>query len=302
MVTMLAACAPSTSVAPAAADDGVPPAPWVIAHRGASAYAPENTMPAFELAAEQGAHFVELDVQRTKDGQLVALHDLTLERTTDVARLFPDRARLAPDDPEKKPRWWLDDFTFEEIRQLDAGAWFDAKFAGTRIPTFDESIRAVLGRTGLFIELKSPERYPGIEAEVMAALEAHGLHVPGAHAQTPVVIQSFTVPSIELLAKTGTKLPLHVLFSARDADNWLSNDGLDRIRSFATGISPEKPTLETHAAGWRRATELGLPITPWTFRASTVKGYATVTDEMAHFINEGAAAGVITDNPDLAPR
>ena len=301
MLAMAAACAPRATEPRPDASDGLPPRPWVIAHRGASAYAPENTVPAFVLGADQGAAFVEIDVQRTKDGQLVVLHDLTLERTTDAARLFPDRGRPAPDDEKQELHWWLDDFTLAEVQQLDAGAWFDPKFAGTRIPTFDETIRAVKGRTGLFIELKSPERYPGIEAQMMAELEAHGLHLPGADAATPIAIQSFTVPSIELLSTMGTTLPLHVLFGARDADMWLSNEGLDRIRGFATGISPEKPTLETHAAGWQRATELGLPITPWTFRASTVKGYATVTDEMAHVIDAGGAAGVITDNPDLAP-
>jgi glycerophosphoryl diester phosphodiesterase len=278
----------------------LPSHPWNIAHRGAAAYAPENTLPAYMLGADQGAHFVEIDLQRTKDGHLISLHDNTLERTTNVAGVFPNRARPAPDDAGQKPRWWLDDFTLEDLRQLDAGVWFDQKFAGTRIPTFDEIILAVRGRTGIFIELKSPERYPGIEAEMMAALETHGLHLPGADRATPIVIQSFTVPSIRTLAAMGTTLPLHVLFSARDADAWLSEEGLQEIRAFATGISPEKPTLATHAAGWARATALGLSITPWTFRATTVEGYATVTDEMRHYIDAGAA-GVITDNPDLVP-
>jgi glycerophosphoryl diester phosphodiesterase len=280
----------------------LPAGPWTIAHRGASAYAPENTVPAFLLGAQQGAHFIEIDLQRTKDGQLVILHDLALERTTDVARAFPDRSRPDPADAEKKPRWWLDDFTLEELRRLDAGTWFDAKFAGTRIPTFDETIRAVKGRAGLFIELKSPERYPGIEAQMMKALAAHGLDVPGADPSTPVFIQSFTAASLEILAKSGVQLPLHILFNARDADVWLSDAGFARLQTFATGISPEKPTLETHAAGWARARALGLPITPWTFRASNVKGFTSVTDEMAHYIREGRVSGVITDNPDLAPR
>jgi glycerophosphoryl diester phosphodiesterase len=295
----LAACGTAPEP-PAPAADSLPPRPWNIAHRGAAAYAPENTIPAYMLGADQGAHFVEIDLQRTKDGHLISLHDITLERTTDIARVFPDRARPAPDDAEQKPRWWLDDFTLDELRQLDAGTWFDPRFAGTRIPTFDEIIRAVRGRTGIFIELKSPERYPGIEAEMMAVLESHGLHQPGADPKTPIVIQSFSVPSIETLAAMRTPLPLHVLFGARDADTWLSEEGLQRLRTFATGISPEKPTLDTHAAGWARATVLGLPITPWTFRASTVKGYPTVTAEMQHYIAAGAA-GVITDNPDLAP-
>jgi glycerophosphoryl diester phosphodiesterase len=300
MMVTLAGCAARLDDGQAAAGDGLPPRPWTIAHRGASAYAPENTVPAFELGAVQGADFVEIDIQRTKDGHLVVLHDLTLERTTDVEQVFPDRARPAPDDAKQAPRWWLDDFTLAEVQRLDAGTWFDPKFARTRIPTFDETIKSVRGRTGLFIELKSPERYPGIEAEMMDVLERHGLHRPGADPRTPIVIQSFTVPSIERLAGLGTKLPLVVLFSARDAGKWLTPEGLKAIRGFAAGISPEKPSLATHADGWRRAASLGLTITPWTFRASAVKGYASVTDEMKHFLAAGAD-GVITDNPDLAP-
>jgi glycerophosphoryl diester phosphodiesterase len=301
LMIMLAGCAARHEDQQPAAGDGLPPRPWTIAHRGASAYAPENTVPAFTLAIDQGADFVEIDLQRTKDGQLVILHDLTLERTTDVEQVFPDRARPAPDDPKKTPRWWLDDFTLAEIQRLDAGTWFKPKFAGTRIPTFDETLQSVHGHSGLFIELKAPERYPGIEAEMMAVLTRHGLHVPGADARTPIMLQSFTVPSIERLAAMGTTLRLVVLVAARDADRWLSRDGLDEIRRFAGGISPEKPTLGTHADGWRRATELGLPITPWTFRSSAVKDYSNVTEEMRHYLRAGAA-GVITDNPDLAPQ
>jgi glycerophosphoryl diester phosphodiesterase len=279
----------------------LPPRPWVIAHRGAAAYAPENTVAAFRLGADQGATFVELDLQRTRDGHLVALHDLTLERTTDVAAVFPNRSRPDPNDDDAVPRWWLDDFTLDDLRSLDAGAWFDEQFAGTRIPTFDETLEAVRGRTGLFIELKSPERYPGIEQEMMAVLARHGLDRPGADPATPIMVQSFTVPSLERLSAMGTSLPLHALIAAADANEWLSDDGLARIGGFATGISPEKSTLTSHGAGWARARQLGLPITPWTFRASAVRGFPTVTDEMAHAI-AGGADGVITDNPDLAPR
>ncbi len=279
---------------------GLPPRPWIIGHRGASTDAPENTIPALTLAAEQGADFVEFDLQRTKDGQVVVLHDLTLDRTTDVEQVFPDRARPASSGTDATPHWWLEDFTLAEVQRLDAGSSRDPRFAGTRIPTFDEVIDAVKGKTGLFIELKSPERYPGIEAETLRILERHGLAQPGADPRTPVVIQSFTVPSIELLASMGTKLPLFVLFSDKDADMWMSDAGLERIRGFATGISPEKPTLASHAAGWRRAVELGMPITPWTFAASTVKEYPTVTAEMAHYLDAGAA-GVITNDPALAP-
>ena len=75
---------------------------WLVAHRGASAYAPENTVPAFRLAADQGATFVEFDLQLTKDRQIVCLHDNSLERTTDVEEVFPDRFRKAAE--ARRPR------------------------------------------------------------------------------------------------------------------------------------------------------------------------------------------------------
>jgi glycerophosphoryl diester phosphodiesterase len=81
---VLSACGTAPEDRSSAAD-ALPPRPWNIAHRGAAAYAPENTIPAYTLGADQGAHFVEIDLQRTKDGQLISLHDNTLERTTDVA-------------------------------------------------------------------------------------------------------------------------------------------------------------------------------------------------------------------------
>ena len=214
---------------------------WVIAHRGASAYAPENTVPAFRLAAEQGADYVEFDLQLTKDRKIVALHDNSLERTTDVEQVFPDRARKVGEGAQAAQRWMLDDFTLEEIQRLDAGSWFDAKFRGTRIPTFGETIDALRGRAGLFIELKTPERYEGIERLILDELEAKGLSRPGADPKTPVLLQSFTASSLEILTqKLGTKLPVHFLIGARDAGPWMTPEGLKKMKAFATGISPEK--------------------------------------------------------------
>src|SRR5262249_45985347 len=101
----------------------------LIAHRGASGYAPEHTVEAYRLAIEQGADFVEQDLQVTKDGALVCLHDLTLERTTNARELFPDRARADVSEdqlPGSQPakHWYVSDFTLSEIKQLDAGSWF----------------------------------------------------------------------------------------------------------------------------------------------------------------------------------
>src|SRR6266508_3580417 len=98
----------------------------LVAHRGASAYAPEHTAAAYRLAIEQGADFVEQDLQITKDAVLVCLHDLTLERTTNVKEVFPNRFRndvsedQAPGSVAAK-HWYVSDFTLAEIKQLDAG-------------------------------------------------------------------------------------------------------------------------------------------------------------------------------------
>jgi len=107
----------------------------VVAHRGASAYAPEHTLASYRLALAQGADYVEQDLAVTSDGVLICLHDETLERTTDVEHVFPDR----------RP-WLANDFTLEEIKRLDAGSWFDPKFAGERVPTFQEAIDLVKER------------------------------------------------------------------------------------------------------------------------------------------------------------
>jgi glycerophosphoryl diester phosphodiesterase len=277
--------------------------PWLIAHRGASAYAPENTVPAFRLAADQGATFVEFDVQLTKDRQIVCLHDESLERTTDVEQVFPERFRsvMGPNGQTTK-RWMLADFTLAEVRRLDAGSWFGPSFKGTRIPTFGETIDALRGRSGLFIELKLPERYAGIEKQILDELKAKRLDRIGADPKTPVLLQSFTAASLEILAGLGTRLPVHFLVSARDAAKWLTPEGLARVKAFATGLSPEKTILRDHADGISRARQLGMPITPYTFRSSAVAGFPDVRAEMAHYLDVLRVDGVITDNPDQMPR
>ena len=275
--------------------------PWLVAHRGASAYAPENTVPAFRLAAEQGATFVEFDLRFTKDRQIVCLHDDSLERTTDVEEIFPDRSR--PGVTAAAPRrWLLEDFTLAEVQRLDAGAWFNAKYRGTRIPTFAETIDSLKGRSGLFIEMKSPERYDGIEKMVLDELKAKGLDRPGADPRTPVLIQSFTASSLEIFAKTlKTPLPIHFLVGARDAAPWVTPEGLAKVKSFATGLSPEKVIVRDNPDLMKRARALGLLVTPYTFRASAVTGYSDVRAEMAHYLDVLGVDGVITDNPDQMP-
>jgi glycerophosphoryl diester phosphodiesterase len=285
-----------------------PKRPWIVGHRGASAYAPENTIPALLLASEQGATYVEYDLQPTKDGVLVLLHDETLERTTDVEDVFPERFReVKGADGAMVKRWYLNDFTFAEVQKLDAGTWYDAKFKGTRVPSHVQAIEAMKGKCGLFIELKAPEKYAAkgydVEGTTLAELKKAGLDQPYVNAKTPVLIQSFDLSSVQKLTNTlKTKLPVHFLYSKRDQAKWTTAEGMKQIRGFATGISPEKEVLVENpkAAEWARAA--GLDVTPYTYRASAVKGYADVTTEMAHYLKAYQLDGLITDNPDKAPK
>src|SRR5687767_13374490 len=129
----------------------------LVAHRGASAYAPEHTLAAYRLAIQQGADYVEQDLAVTRDGELICLHDESLERTTNVEELFPDRATIDPASGRR--RWLAVDFTLAEIKRLDAGSWFDQRFAGERVPTWEEAVRAIDGAAGLYPELKTPALY-----------------------------------------------------------------------------------------------------------------------------------------------
>src|SRR5215218_4887580 len=115
----------------------------LVAHRGASAYAPEHTLESYRLAIAQGADFVEQDLAVTSDGVLVCIHDLSLDRTTNVEEVFPTRASEDRSGATPVRRWLVGDFTLAEIKQLDAGSWFGPTFAGARVPTFQEVIELV---------------------------------------------------------------------------------------------------------------------------------------------------------------
>lgn len=127
-----------------------------MAHRGWSGKAPENTMTAIRLAlAEPAIKAMEIDVQLTRDGVPVLIHDFTLERTTNGRGLVMDH-------------------TLAELRELDAGSWFSDKFVNERIPTLEEVLVTVKGRCMLNIELKATsDMYPGLMEKVLVLLEKY---------------------------------------------------------------------------------------------------------------------------------
>lgn len=284
----------------------------LIAHRGASAYAPEHTIEAYRLAIEQGADFVEQDLQVTKDGELVCLHDLTLERTTDVEDIFPDRFRadVSEDQPsgsQPVKHWYVSDFTLSEIKRLDAGSWFNAKFKGARVQTFQEAIDLIRGKAGLYPETKAPEVYGkrGFDMEklVLEILKKNRLDTPGSDPKTPVIIQSFSPDSLRKMRfDLKTKLPLTLLITGDTQNKWLSAEGMKRMKEFADGVGPMKGLVERTPEIVRWAHDAGLTVTPWTFRSASTGQYKDAREEMRHFLSNYGVDALFTDNPDLFPR
>jgi glycerophosphoryl diester phosphodiesterase len=155
----------------------------VWGHRGACAYAPMNTLPSFELAVEQGADGVELDVHRTKDGHIVVVHDFTVDATTDGEGSIKD-------------------MTLNEIKELDAGNWFDEKFAGTKIPTLNEVFEAIGQKLYINIEIKSHDIVSdGIEQAVAECIQRHNL-------QEQILVSSFNPLTLRRFREQLPEIPI----------------------------------------------------------------------------------------------
>lgn len=162
-----------------------------ISHRGASGHAPEHTLHAYELGNVMNGDYIEIDLQMTKDGELIALHDETIDRTT-----------------EKMGQ--VKNLTIKEIKNLDAGSWFNeaypekknVEYIGLQIPTLREVLERFGADSKFFIETKSPEVYPGMEEKLINILNEYNLI--GAH-QTPgnVIVQSFSVEKLKKSPSNG---------------------------------------------------------------------------------------------------
>jgi glycerophosphoryl diester phosphodiesterase len=237
-----------------------------VAHRGASAYAPENTIAAFELAGRQRADLFELDVQETKDHQLVLMHDTTLSRTTNVERVFPG---LSP--------WNVGDLTLAQIRKLDAGSWFGGTYAGEPVPTLGEALRAMSGSgMGLLLEVKQPELYPGIEQRIAAELRRH----PGWLAPGRLAVQSFGWESMRTFHRLLPQVPIGLLGTPSAAE-------LPGLAEFADQINPPYTTLTAAYVG--RVHALGMRVLAWT-----VDSPDAMRRMLAYRVD-----GIITNKPDV---
>lgn len=230
----------ASSVAGAApgkrAGEGPSDAPVLnIGHRGASGYAPEHTIPAYDLAKKMGADYVEQDLQITRDGVLVAMHDSTLDRT----------AR----GPAENCTGPVITKTLAQIETCDVGSWFNEtypqyardEYVGLKVPTLEE----VFGRYGkgvnYYIETKSPEQAPGMEEELLRLMDEYGLTEPAAQ-RWQVLIQSFSPASLQKIHAIDPSLPLIQLYARQGSPSVQAT--LDAARAYAVGIGPSKADVD----------------------------------------------------------
>ncbi|GAX89052.1 hypothetical protein EFBL_0666 [Effusibacillus lacus] len=234
----------------------------IFGHRGSAGTHPENTMISFEEAARAGADGIELDIQLSKDGVPVVIHDEKLDRTTNGTG-------------------WVKDRTFYELKQLDAGAWFSDKFKGTRIPSLEEVLVWAQGNSLLInLELKTGIiLYPQIEEKVIRLVEQYGL-------TGRVIISSFNHYSLVETRRIHRTIKTAILFS----------DGLYEPWKYAKTVEADGLHCHWPIAAYPvildGAKQAGMPI-----RAYTVNDEA----RMREFMTNGVSA-IFTDWPEKAVR
>jgi glycerophosphoryl diester phosphodiesterase len=181
----------------------------VIAHRGASSYAPENTLPAFDLALEMGVRHIELDVALTSDSHTVVIHDDKVDRTTNGCGSVTSH-------------------TLAALRELDAGSWFGAQFKGERIPTFDEVLARYKGRVHIHTEIKG--KSPSLSQRTADLIRKHGM-------EGQVTITSFQSVRLEEMRAHAPELPM----------GWLVRELNDSIiaQAHAIGVTQLCPRADT---------------------------------------------------------
>jgi len=199
------------------------PKPSIIAHRGASAYAPENTLAAFKLALQQGADGIELDVKLTSDGKVVVFHDQTVDRIT------PSKGRV-------------NDFTLAELRKMDVGSHFDIAFCGESIPTLEEVFKAVGQLTFINIELKEFDIFNDpLPEKVVQLIRRYRL-------TQRVLISSFNIIPLIRIRRMSPETPIGLL-ALKGKAGFLASTLLGRLmgyNSLYTEINDATPDIITN--------------------------------------------------------
>ncbi|WP_233451802.1 glycerophosphodiester phosphodiesterase [Rubrobacter xylanophilus] len=253
-----------------------------VGHRGASGYAPEHTFAAYDLALRMGADYIEQDLQMTRDGVLVVLHDETLDRTARPT------AESEPGDCTGLVR----EKTLAQIKTCDVGSWFNEaypqyarpEYVGLKIPTLEEVFQRYRKSVNYYIETKSPEAAPGMEEELLRLMDEYGLRRPAAE-RWQVLIQSFSPASLQKVHALDPSLPLIQLFTGAETSETI-RARLDATATYAVGIGPSKDDVDAALVGAAHAR--CLDVHPYTVNESA---------EMEGLIATGVD-GMFTNFPD----
>ncbi|WP_440858360.1 glycerophosphodiester phosphodiesterase [Staphylococcus shinii] len=247
-----------------------------IAHRGASGYAPEHTFYSYDKSHNAiGASYIEIDLQMTKDGHLVAMHDETVDRTTNGTGR-------------------VDQYTLEELKQLDAGSTFNeqnpqyanSNYEGAQIPTLDEILERYGTDANYYIETKSPDVYPGMEEKLLDTLNKHQLLNEQSLKKGHVMVQSFSQESLLKMKDLNSNVPLIRLLDKGELPNMTQQD-FNYIKQYAIGVGPEYTDLTKENVTNLKNT--GFLVHPFT------------VNEVADMerLNEYGVDGLFTNYPDL---
>lgn len=300
--------------------------PVVIAHRGASGYLPEHTLPAKALAYAMGADYLEQDVVATRDGELVVLHDIHLDRVTDVAARFPDRARA-------DGRYYVRDFDMDEIRTLavherrnaDGSKVYPGRFDSGgepfRVHTFAEELAFIeelveaAGRpVGVYPEIKEPAWHREEGVDITPRFLEALTHAGYTGHDDPVYVQCFDPRElVRIRQEFGCTMKLVQLIGDHRANDpridWntlLARPGLERLAGVVDGIGPwveSLYTIEGSRAVPRNvvadAHAVGLAVHPYTFRLDALPpGFDSFEALVRFCARELAVDGLFTDFPD----
>lgn len=234
----------------------------IVAHRGASGYAPENTMAAFKKAIELEADYIELDVQLSKDQELVVIHDLNVARTTNS-------------------NGEVRELTSRQLKGLDAGSWFHQKFSGEKIPILKEVFEECRGKIGLLIEIKNPHLYPNIIEKLAIELKKYKLHSPQ---NDELIVQSFDFKLLQKFHKLVPDVPLGLLVKYQVQG--VSNIQLKEWAKLVHYINPNKALVTKKLV--KRIHAHHIKVFPYTVKSK----------KSIKLLMDAKVDGIVTDYPD----
>ncbi|MCS0673743.1 glycerophosphodiester phosphodiesterase [Cytobacillus firmus] len=240
-----------------------------VSHRGASAYAPEHTIASYDMGEKMHGDYIEVDLQMTKDGHLIAMHDVTLDRTTNGTGSVKD-------------------YTLNEIKQLDAGSWFNekypyaskAEYEGLKVPTLEEVFKEFGKNNSYYIETKSPDVYPGMEKELLRLIDKYKIN------KEKLLVQSFSPQSLKVMNELDPSIKLVQLISYK-ANAIIGDAEIKEIKQYAMGIGPNHTYLNEEYV--QKVVNSGLELHPYTVNDK---------ERMKQLINWGVT-GMFTNHPDL---